>query len=670
MLSVAVFTVWPSQAAVPTLDQIRVGIFLNLPGKYTTTVPAATFSSPGGLDVGTRLPSGTVSWFQTEAGKQTRFGLDDYKAKMLETSDFTSALAMQKQLQKLSGAGFIFSLSKGGKTVYQVTEGSYASAADAKAAADRFSKDGTVARLIGKGMPELIGPYHLEGGVYGSLADARKAAQTIGAAGVDAFVAVKNPDAEGGTPRYSVLVGAAVDSASLAIVKAAAAKTAPADSLRALNAGEPYMLLRDDHTLTGTAQSPVPLYAVPSAGVKVWLSAQGSGGIKLNERYNRTYRGSFEVSGFNNRLAVVNELPFEQYLYSVVGGEMPSSWPIEALKAQAVTARGYALYQGFGFKIAHVVDSVLSQAYGGTGAEKPNTIAAVDATKGEVALYGGKLIETVFSSSAGGASADASEVWGSKLPYLTSVPSPDQISEKGLYTWYRIALPDSRTGYIREDLLDETGEKTSAGSVIMRVNTNGSLVRPIPLIQSAVEPVAKLNSGDRAVVLEKAIQSNEFSWVRGPFTADALLGTMKKTASVSGPVGTLEEGGRGPSGRVVSVLVNGQKLPVKNPDLLRSALGGLPSTRFDIEETGRFAMVGGGGQLIEKPNTAGAVYIAGADGKAGQANAPGMFVLNGSGPFRRISSSVLSATATDTASACPNGEPEVWRSSGMITRGF
>ena len=90
---------------------------------------------------------------------------------------------------------------------------------------------------------------------------------------------------------------------------------------------------------------------------------------------------------------------------------MPASWHGEALKSQAVAARTYALYQGFGFQVAQVVDTTLSQAYGGLGAEKPATIAAVDATKGEVATFNGKVIETVFSSSAGGATADATEIW-------------------------------------------------------------------------------------------------------------------------------------------------------------------------------------------------------------------------------------------------------------------
>ncbi|CAM4366180.1 SpoIID/LytB domain-containing protein [Paenibacillus tarimensis] len=625
----------PVQAAVPALDNIRVAIFMELPGKFTLNTPAVTLSAASGLEIGFREPGGTVGVMQAAAGEQTRFMLDDYKVRVAETTDLAVAAAAYKRLQGSSGSGTIQSLFKNGRAVYQVLEGSYATAALAQSALDKWSKDAALSGASG-GRMEVTGPHRLEAGPFGTLAEAREAAQTFGAAGIDAFPAVKPPAAAGEQASYSVLVGAAASEAGLNAVKTAAAKITAYGSLKSFDpSAGAYLMVLSDHTISQSAKAGLS-YALPPEGTKAWITASGGGtGIKLTERYSRTYRGAFEISGFNKRLAVINELPFEQYLYSVVGGEMPASWPAESLKAQAVAARTYALYQGLGFKIAHVVDSVLSQAYGGIGYEKEPTIAAVDATKGEVILHKGKLIEALFSSSAGGATADAAEIWGNPVAYLTSVPSSDEISEKGLYRWYRVVLPDSRTGYIREDLLAQTGSKTLTGLEIMSVKTDGAAVRPIPLIQSAVEPVTRLNSGVRVAVLEKAVQSNEMKWVRGPFTPEALMKSMsgKSATAVAGPVTTLEVGKRGVSGRVTELLVNGRKLDVKTPDTLRSALGGLPSTRFQVDETGRYTILGGSGSSRQKPDN-NAVYAVGADGRPVKLDDPGLYIMSGKGTVR------------------------------------
>jgi stage II sporulation protein D len=207
------------------------------------------------------------------------------------------------------------------------------------------------------------------------------------AAGIDAYPAVR----KAGT--YSVMVGSAADTTALAAVKTNAGKVAGAPALREADTSTPYLLLRDDNTISGTAKQTYRSYSFPASGTKVWVSTDGSTGIKLQERGGRTYRGSMEASAYNGKLAVVNELPFEQYLYSVVPSEMPSSWPSEALKAQAVAARSYALFQGMGFGIAHVNDTELSQVYSGIDSEKATTTAAVNATAGMVAMYNGKPID-------------------------------------------------------------------------------------------------------------------------------------------------------------------------------------------------------------------------------------------------------------------------------------
>jgi SpoIID/LytB domain protein len=99
-------------------------------------------------------------------------------------------------------------------------------------------------------------------------------------------------------------------------------------------------------------------------------------------------------------------------------------WPAAALEAQAIAARSYALanlVHGGSFDL--YADS-RSQVYGGMDAESASTSAAVDATKGQVVLYGGAVAETYFFSTSGGRTASAAEVIGKPVPYLVSVPDP------------------------------------------------------------------------------------------------------------------------------------------------------------------------------------------------------------------------------------------------------
>lgn len=140
------------------------------------------------------------------------------------------------------------------------------------------------------------------------------------------------------------------------------------------------------------------------------------------------YRGLAEVIvNSSGTLAGVNVLPIEEYLYGVVPRELP---PVpygepEAQKAQAVAARTYAL-RGLGKRAADGYDllpTTSDQVYGGYSAEQPVSTAAVDATRGVVAVKGGQLIDALFSSTTGGWTANNEEVYDSApIDYLRSVP--------------------------------------------------------------------------------------------------------------------------------------------------------------------------------------------------------------------------------------------------------
>ncbi|HET7571715.1 MAG TPA: SpoIID/LytB domain-containing protein [Gaiellaceae bacterium] len=144
----------------------------------------------------------------------------------------------------------------------------------------------------------------------------------------------------------------------------------------------------------------------------------------------RAYRGTILVDLVDGKLRAVDTLPLEQYLDGVVPAEMPSTWSPEALKAQAVAARSYALATRQLAAPFDVYPDTRSQMYLGVKAEKPSTTAAVDATAGQVLFFGAKIATTYFSSTSGGATESAADVWGGKsIPYLVSVDDPfDAIS--------------------------------------------------------------------------------------------------------------------------------------------------------------------------------------------------------------------------------------------------
>jgi stage II sporulation protein D len=140
------------------------------------------------------------------------------------------------------------------------------------------------------------------------------------------------------------------------------------------------------------------------------------------------YRGSMQVDVISGKLRAVNVVGLEQYLYGVVPAEMPYTWTPEALKAQAVVARSYALATRRTGAFDLYPDT-RSQMYLGVDHERPSTNAAVNATAGKVVLYNGQVAKTYFFSTSGGRTASAQDAWGESVPYLVSVPDPyDSIS--------------------------------------------------------------------------------------------------------------------------------------------------------------------------------------------------------------------------------------------------
>ena len=158
-----------------------------------------------------------------------------------------------------------------------------------------------------------------------------------------------------------------------------------------------------------------------------WLEPSENGFVWIGDKW---YRGRVMVTVDQGELIAVNYVDLEEYLYSVVGSEMPTSWPQAALQAQAVAARSYALYKRSRSTnpLFDLGGTTTYQVYKGLAQEHPNTLAAVNATENKVVTYNGQVIEAIFHSSSGLKTENASEVWSSDVPYLRGVEDFDQNS--------------------------------------------------------------------------------------------------------------------------------------------------------------------------------------------------------------------------------------------------
>jgi stage II sporulation protein D len=196
-------------------------------------------------------------------------------------------------------------------------------------------------------------------------------------------------------------------------------------------------------------------------------------------RLDRAYRGNLVVSASGGSVRVVNHVGLEAYLFGVVPGEMPFYWVPEALKAQAVAARTYALAGRKSGGDFDLYPDVRSQVYGGVSSERATTTAAVQATAGEVVLYRGRIVTTYFFSTSGGKTANVNDVWpgSGRVPYLVSVPDPYDAASPH-HSWGPFAVQSGRLARalrVRGRLLDVRLAVTPSARVrtVTAVGTRG-----------------------------------------------------------------------------------------------------------------------------------------------------------------------------------------------------
>lgn len=180
-------------------------------------------------------------------------------------------------------------------------------------------------------------------------------------------------------------------------------------------------LFRDTLILKANS-SGIVVDGVPSGAQIVTIASPGL--ISLD---SRQYRGVIEfrwqLEKGVAKLSAIHPVPLETYVVGIISSEVPKSWPLEVLRAQAIAARTYAVWQKFRRldRPYHMESSVLDQVYGGVQREHSLAEQAVQSTYGEVLTYEAKPIQAYFHSTCGGHTEDAKESMGVSFPYLKGV---------------------------------------------------------------------------------------------------------------------------------------------------------------------------------------------------------------------------------------------------------
>ncbi|MDH4268368.1 MAG: SpoIID/LytB domain-containing protein [Deltaproteobacteria bacterium] len=215
-----------------------------------------------------------------------------------------------------------------------------------------------------------------------------------------------------------------------------------------------------------------------SISAKALVVTSARGFITINGRH---YRDKIRVfPGPNRDLWVINELPVEQYLVGLINAEIFSQWSLDALKAQAVAARTFAIFQKGNRSdgLYDVDSSVNDQVYAGTGLEDDRSRRAVKETEGEILINKGNPIFAVYHACCGGKTESPEYLWAGSFPYLNSVVCTYCLDSPHFLWNYqvdaqRLAKVLKGMGYISQRVGEiQLGERSKSGRVL-RLFVNG-----------------------------------------------------------------------------------------------------------------------------------------------------------------------------------------------------
>lgn len=321
-----------------------------------------------------------------------------------------------------SGADLFTLTSESGIRVGINTSGSFKELfQDTETAGFKIRKDAYYNIVSGKEIPinyvkaakyegEVIGPYHIQfGDTYPDIESAKKMAEQMRSVAPDVFLAY-----EDGWRVWSQLYLEESECINqIQLMK---------NEVQNVKYSVVYPDKRRIQLLDGTTGQ--LLYILNGDEGVVLAPADSNGKTGTLQYKGKKYRGRITLQRLEKSdITVINELPLDQYLYSVVPSEMPSDWPLEALKAQAVAARNFTIitmgrHTDYGFDLCATEHC---QAYSGADQENERSSKAVDATAGKLLLYNGQLASTYYHSSSGGHTENIEDIWSGTLPYIRGV---------------------------------------------------------------------------------------------------------------------------------------------------------------------------------------------------------------------------------------------------------
>ncbi|MDD5254862.1 MAG: SpoIID/LytB domain-containing protein, partial [Candidatus Omnitrophica bacterium] len=225
---------------------------------------------------------------------------------------------------------------------------------------------------------------------------------------------------------------------------------------------------REIKTTVTSYKNGIAFGAKTFAKKRVVIKADDPESLSIN---GKKFRGLLRfIKNPDGRFLVVNEIGLEDYIRGILYHEVSHYWPPEALKAQAITCRTYALYQIRENKSRDfdVTSDVYSQVYGGRASERFRTNKAVDETQGMAILYQGKVIPAYYHATCAGHTEDASNLWNTDMPPLKGVACPFCKGSPHFSWHYVTGLDEIRTALIK------AGQRIGAIKSIAVVEKNPS----------------------------------------------------------------------------------------------------------------------------------------------------------------------------------------------------
>lgn len=238
--------------------------------------------------------------------------------------------------------------------------------------------------------------------------------------------------------------------------------------------------------------------------------------LRINDKH---FRGTVTIiSDGGSSLSVINSIELEQYIRGVLYHEVSDKWPLEAIKAQAVATRTYALYavEQYAGRDYDVTNDIYSQVYGGKTAERYRTNLAVKRTRGEALTYKGKIFPAFFHANSGGITEDAAELWDIDLaPLKGGVESPFSVNSPH-YRW--------KKNFRLKDVQDKLNAKGyDLGLIkdmkIIEKNKSGR-VRKLKITDRAGKEVVIDGKTFRQIIGPNVLRSNKYDIVMLGWYAD------------------------------------------------------------------------------------------------------------------------------------------------------